>query len=71
MLSCLQRANVRPQSTVWICVPAVSASQYHPFTVCGVLKSPNPKEATVAKLTIKPYGKWAQVRVAPYPTVLK
>ena len=58
---CAQRANVKPQATVWICVPKVSASQYHPFTVSGVLKGTYPSEPTIAKITVKPYGSWAKV----------
>ena len=55
----VQRTDVRPQSTVSINVPSVSAAEWHPFTVAAVRGT---EGAILAELHIKPRGKWAQVR---------
>ena len=60
---CLQRAVVKPQATVWVCVPKASSHQFHPFTVSSVLNSYDPLQPTIAKLAIKPYGNWAKVSI--------
>ena len=52
---------MRPQSTLLLNVPKVSAAQWHPFTVAAVRPV---NGATLAELHIKPRGKWAQASVA-------
>ena len=54
---------MKPQATVWVCVPKASSHQFHPFTISSVLDSHDPSKPTIAKLAIKPYGKWAKVSV--------
>ena len=59
----MQRVVVKPQATVWVCVPKASSHQFHPFTISSVLDSHDPSKPTIAKLAIKPYGKWAKVSI--------
>ena len=57
---------MKPQATVWVCVPKASSHQFHPFTVSNVLDSYDASKPTIAKLAIKPYGKWAKVIMERY-----
>ena len=59
--ACVQRAVVKPQATVWVCVPKASSHEFHPFTISSVLHSRDPTQPTIAKLAVKPQGNWAKV----------